>query len=66
MFHVEQSHMGHARTLLAVENPEVQKQLAKKVVKEQMSVRELEAFVRNNARRRDRKQTKRQPKPVAP
>lgn len=57
--------MGHARTLLAVENPDVQKQLATKVVNEQMSVRELEALVRN-LQKTGPKQTKSQPKPVAP
>lgn len=39
--------MGHARALLAVEDAEKQTELAKKVIKERLSVREVEKLVKN-------------------
>ncbi len=39
--------MGHARALLAVENPKTQLQLANDVVKNDLSVRQLEELVKN-------------------
>ncbi len=38
---------GHARTLLAIENPEIQYQVAMKVFDEKLSVRETEKLVKN-------------------
>lgn len=38
---------GHARTLLAIEESEVQDKLAKKIVDEKMSVRDVEKLVKN-------------------
>ncbi len=58
--------MGHARALLAVESPELQKQLAKKIVEEQMSVRELEALIRKMQEGEQKATEKRKQKPVAP
>ena len=39
---------GHARALLAFENPELIIQAAKRIVKEDLSVREVEALVKNS------------------
>ena len=39
--------MGHARALLAVENHEKQAELARKIIKERLSVREVEKLVKN-------------------
>ena len=57
--------MGHARALLSLEMPDVQKRLAKKVIKEQLSVRELEALIRKMHDEGTKKEKSR-PKPVAP
>jgi ParB-like partition proteins len=38
---------GHARTLLAIENPELQYQIAMKVFDEKLSVRETEKIIKN-------------------
>jgi len=38
---------GHARSLLAVEDPKLQKELADRVVKENLSVRDIEKLVKN-------------------
>lgn len=40
---------GHARTLLALNDEEAQRQLASKIIGEQLSVREVERLVRENA-----------------
>lgn len=40
---------GHARTLLAIEDEEVQRELAKKIVSEQLSVRATERLVQGRA-----------------
>lgn len=58
--------MGHARTLLAVESVEVQRQLAKKVVEEGISVRELEALVQQIQEGGKKRKEKRQPTPITP
>lgn len=58
--------MGHARTLLAVESLEIQRQLAKKVVEEGISVRELEALVQQMQEGGKKRKEKRQPKPITP
>ncbi len=38
---------GHARALLAVNDPEVQEELARRIVKEKLSVRDVEKLVKN-------------------
>jgi ParB family chromosome partitioning protein len=38
--------MGHARALIPVENPERQQSMAKQIVKDNLSVREVEKWVR--------------------
>lgn len=57
--------MGHARALLAVTKQDLQMKLAKKVVNEQLSVRDLEALIRN-MQEGEKKKEKKKPKPVAP
>lgn len=37
---------GHARTLLAIENPELQRMSAEEIIKKEMSVRETEAYIK--------------------
>lgn len=51
--------MGHARTLLAVDNERVQKKLWKKILNESLSVRRLEQLVKDN-------QNKSKPAPKKP
>ncbi len=51
--------MGHARTLLAVDNEKVQKKLWKKILNESLSVRRLEQLVKDN-------QNKSKPAPKKP
>ncbi len=38
--------MGHARALLAIEQPDLQKKIAEKIIENQLSVREIEDWVR--------------------
>ena len=52
---------GHARTLLSIENPELQKSIAKKVVETKMSVRELEKQVKSATRKKKEKTEKETP-----
>lgn len=58
--------MGHARALLAVEIPEIQKQLAKKVMKDQLSVRELETLIRRMQEKKHKQKEKSEQKMVTP
>ena len=44
--------MGHARALLGIDSPELQLKLANDVVKRKLSVRQIEAAVKNLTRRR--------------
>jgi ParB family chromosome partitioning protein len=37
---------GHARTLLAIENPELQRMAAEEIIKKEMSVRETESYIK--------------------
>lgn len=45
---------GHGRTLLAIEDPEVQYSVAQKVIDEKMSVRELENFIKKMSNPKNR------------
>lgn len=49
---------GHARALLAVEEPELQFQLAGKIVAESLSVREVEKLVKSLSKKKDPKEKK--------
>lgn len=44
---------GHARALIGVENPKLQIQLAKKITSENLSVRQTEELIRNEADKKD-------------
>lgn len=49
---------GHARALLAVEDPELQFQLAGKIAAESLSVREVEKLVKSLSKKKDPKEKK--------
>ncbi|MGQ9617904.1 MAG: ParB/RepB/Spo0J family partition protein [Candidatus Aminicenantia bacterium] len=49
--------MGHARTLLSVEDPLIQKQLAKLVYEKELSVRELERIIKKGAGKKSKEKT---------
>jgi ParB family chromosome partitioning protein len=57
---------GHARSLLAVENPEIQDRLAQRVVAEGISVRGLEEIVAVGDHSSDQQRPVRRIKPTAP
>ena len=48
---------GHGRCLLAIDNFDMQYELAQRVIDEKLSVRELERIVKNNKSKKDKKQS---------
>jgi len=50
--------MGHARALLSLEDPEVQKSIAEQIVKKNLSVREVEQTVKISSRHPQQKQNR--------
>lgn len=50
-------HMGHARALLAIEDPEAQRALADRAASQDLSVREVERLVRKAVGKTDKKMT---------
>jgi ParB family chromosome partitioning protein len=54
--------MGQARTIISVENPEVQLKIFEEIVKNQLSVREVERLVKDL----NEKNKKRKPKEITP
>jgi len=49
---------GHARALLTIENPELQKEIANKIVNEQLSVRETEKIVKRYGKNKNKERQK--------
>lgn len=56
---------GHARALLAVEDPELQYQLAGKIVAESLSVREVEKLVKTLGKKKEPKEKKDEDESIA-
>lgn len=49
--------MGHARAMAAVEDEEIQKQIADRIIAERLSVREVEKLIRNLGKEKPEKKT---------
>ena len=54
--------MGHARALISVENPDIQKRIAEQVAEKSLSVRDAEKMI-NNLKTQDRDRIPREPDP---
>jgi len=54
--------MGHARALISVENPDIQKRIAEQVAEKSLSVRDVEKMI-NNLKTQDRDRIPREPDP---
>lgn len=55
--------MGHARALITIENEDLQKNIWKKIVKNKLSVRDVERLVKQSTKKKEKKLTEEYEKP---
>ena len=61
---VAELNMGHARALITVENEGLQKTLCEKIIKQNLSVRDVERLVKQSTQKKQEKKPQEQEKPV--